>query len=494
MLNSTRHSPEGLLPRTIDIDNYTNENTDKDQPRNAASASPPLEPPTTENELPPPENDLPSTELPPPILRASRSKRSLSVINVAHIMHVNKITVQRIKNKWETDGTVYKRKPTGRRKITTEAEDNALVQYLEQNPFHVMRAAIQRTDFPGSRPTACRRIKESPLQIYLATKKMILGNEHKQPRIIFALNNILRETWDRVILTDEKMPKVKKNRKYTKSYTEAILQQALSKIKAGEPKKKVAVRYGMPRSTLQFRLGPNFSKTELGHHIYLSKDDENKLVEWILESHRKGFPRRKLDIQLSVKSFMEANKRPNPFRENTPGDQWYKLFLNRHPVLTERTPEGVTAASANVSEENIKGWFAEVESYLKEKRYFSILEDPSRVYNGDETCFQFCPKLGKVIAPKGAKNIYEVDRGEAKQNLTVMFTFSSVGETTPPLIIFLNKRLPKNVLNSVPDGWGIGMSDNGWMKSVQPDKIIVNENIVSKEAIRDKNVIESEEY
>ncbi|KAI4455774.1 homeobox-like domain superfamily [Holotrichia oblita] len=251
------------------------------------------------------------------------------------------------------------------------------------------------------------------------------------------------------------MPKVKKNRKYTKSYTEAILQQALSEIKSGEPKKKVAVRYGIPRSTLQFRLGPNFSKTELGHHIYLSKDDENKLVEWILESHRKGFPRRKLDIQLSVKSFMEASKRP---RENTPGDQWYKLFLNRHPVLTERTPEGVTAASANVSEENIKGWFTEVESYLKENRYFSILEDPSRVYNGDETCFQFCPKLGKVIAPKGAKNIYEVDRGEAKQNLTVRSPalgnpFQASGDTKVLVLRVADLlRLSASEMDSATDG------------------------------------------
>ncbi|KAI4465558.1 hypothetical protein MML48_3g00004092 [Holotrichia oblita] len=110
--------------------------------------------------------------------------------------------LERIRNKWETDGTVDKRKPTGRPKII---EDNALVQYLEQNPFHVMRAAIQRTDFPGSRPTACRRIKESSLKNYVATKKMILGNEHKQARIIFALNNILRENWDRVIFTDEKV-------------------------------------------------------------------------------------------------------------------------------------------------------------------------------------------------------------------------------------------------------------------------------------------------
>lgn len=133
--------------------------------------------------------------------------------------------------------------------------------------------------------------------------------------------------------------------------------------------------------------------------------------------------------------------------------------------MTHRTPEAVTAASSNVSENDIKKWFADIEQYLRSKDYFSILEDSSRVYNGDETCFLFCPKLGKVIAPKAAKNIYEVDRGQAKQNLTVMFSFSASGSKIPPLIIFPNKRLSKAVSSSVPNDWGIASTDNGWMKA-----------------------------
>lgn len=100
---------------------------------------------------------------------------------------------------------------------------------------------------------------------------------------------------------------------------------------------------------------------------------------------------------------------------------------------------------------------------MVEKGYFAILQDPSRVYNGDEICFQFCPQLGKVIAPLGTKSAYEVNLGDARQNLTVMFTFSAVGDTIPPLIIFPNKRLPKAVSSSVPGEWGIVSSDNGWM-------------------------------
>jgi hypothetical protein len=54
-----------------------------------------------------------------------------------------------------------KKKPTARLKVSTAEEDNALLQHLEQNPFHIMRHAAQETNLPGSRFTACRRIKSS---------------------------------------------------------------------------------------------------------------------------------------------------------------------------------------------------------------------------------------------------------------------------------------------------------------------------------------------
>ncbi|XP_050309028.1 uncharacterized protein LOC126745298 [Anthonomus grandis grandis] len=93
------------------------------------------------------------------------------------------------------------------------------------------------------------------------------------------------------------------------------------------------------------------------------------------------------------------------------------------------------------------------------------MKDPSRIFNGDETNFYYGPKLGQVVALKGSKNVYEVDMGGVKQNLTVMFTFSASGTITPPMIIFPNKRLPQSVKDSVPEGWTYALTDNGWMKS-----------------------------
>ena len=108
-------------------------------------------------------------------------------------MNTSKNTVQNINRRWKIEGTLKRKKPTDRPRISTHEEDDVLIRYLQANPFQVALNAIERTNFPGSRPTACRRIKNSHLKNYVAAKKLVLSNKHKQGRIIFALNNIFRE-------------------------------------------------------------------------------------------------------------------------------------------------------------------------------------------------------------------------------------------------------------------------------------------------------------
>lgn len=59
--------------------------------------------------------------------------------------------------------------------------------------------------------------------------------------------------------------------------------------------------------------------------------------------------------------------------------------------------------------------------------------------------------------------MYEIDNAPAKCGLKVMFTFSASGVITPPMIIYPLKRNRADIIASVPDEWGIGLSSNGWM-------------------------------
>jgi hypothetical protein len=200
-------------------------------------------------------------------------------------------------------------------------------------------------------------------------------------------------------------------------------------------KKTAARQFGLSRSTLQFRIKNDITTAPArGPSPILTQEEENTLKNWIFECHRKGFPRRMEDIQASVKQYLEQVPRNNPFKDNTPDRSWYKAFLKRHPEISERTAEAVTAASSKVSESDIKGWFSNIQQYSIEHNLENILLDPSHIFNGDETNFLLCPKNKKVLAPRGSRNVYENDIGTAKSALTVMFTF---GLVTPP-----NDNLP----------------------------------------------------
>lgn len=46
-----------------------------------------------------------------------------------------------------------------------------------------------------------------------------------------------------------------------------------------------------------------------------------------------------------------------------------------------------------------------------------------------------------------------------------MCSFAANGVVCPPMIIYPFQRIPNEIVSSVPEKWGIGRSDNGWMKS-----------------------------
>lgn len=267
------------------------------------------------------------------------------------------------------------------------------------------------------------------------------------------------------------MPKGKK-----KDYDTNNLNLALKEFEESDKPnlREIARKYGVPKSTLHFKLKNQDHKTSFGPRPVLTEEEESVLELWIKRLMRKGFPLKIEDLQRSVHKFLMENPRPNQFKDNYPGDGWVKTFLKRHPDIVPRTSEGVTQSSACVSEKDIRRWFEEIRQYLTETGLFDILNEASRVFNGDESGFQLCPKTGKVLAIKGTKNVYNIDSNNSKECITVMFTFSASGETCPPMVVYKYQRIPQKVAEGIPDEWGVGRSDNGWMTSELFFKYIAN--------------------
>lgn len=89
----------------------------------------------------------------------------------------------------------------------------------------------------------------------------------------------------------------------------------------GMSQKSAAKKFGVARSTLQFRL-KNIDKQYIscGPPTVLTTNEEKMLVKWLVESCMKGFPRRREDLQNSVKLFLDEQERKSPFKNNLPGN------------------------------------------------------------------------------------------------------------------------------------------------------------------------------
>lgn len=231
--------------------------------------------------------------------------------------------------------------------------------------------------------------------------------------------------------------------------------------------RKAAKLYNIPRTTLQDRVrGKVLDNCDTkGPSPYLTQEEEATLTNWCISLMKCGFPVNFEELSYTVKKIIDSSGRKTPFVDNKPGKTWMKGFFKRNSILTQRHAETISKGRAVVTEESIRKWFKGLEDYLEEIGHKDVLLDPKRIFNGDETGFQLCPKSGKVIAPRGSTHVYQVMNGNDKENITVLFVISADGNYAPPLVVFPYKRVPQNLMATIPKGWCVGRSDTGWMKS-----------------------------
>lgn len=259
-------------------------------------------------------------------------------------------------------------------------------------------------------------------------------------------------------------------------YTEEELINAVYTIKNKDKSlNQVNKDTGIPKSTLSNKVNNKVPiLRKMGPNTILSLNEEDKIVKWILAKAKVGFPVHPENIKDSIQKVLKSFPRKNPFNDDRPGKKWLNSFLNRHQEIGKRHTEIISKARAAVTENSIRLWFDGVSSFLKEEGCSDILCDSRRIINCDETGIQLCPKTGKVLGPKKMNNFYEIAKNSEKENITVLCTYSANGSVLPPMIIYPYKRIPNYIYQSVPENWGIGRSDSGWMVSATFFEYIAN--------------------
>ncbi|XP_063625003.1 uncharacterized protein LOC134796734 [Cydia splendana] len=248
-----------------------------------------------------------------------------------------------------------------------------------------------------------------------------------------------------------------------KNYTPEQMGRALDAVRMGEKISTAALRFGVPRITLHNKVtGKSPAVCAMGPQTIFTPEEEDILVKWLVAMSEKHFPINRQLLTESVQKIILDQGKANPFTNNKPGKKWFSSFLKRHPDITEKTAQNLSKSRDDVTEEGIRKWFEEITTYIEGIGLKDVLDEPSRIFNTDESAFFLSPKAGRVLCKQAEKHLYQFC-GDEKDNLTVLLTANATGQLAPPMIVFKYDRLPAHITATVPEHWGIGKSESGWM-------------------------------
>lgn len=249
------------------------------------------------------------------------------------------------------------------------------------------------------------------------------------------------------------------------NYREDAMMAAVEDVRLHKTAIRTAAKkFGVPRTTLKYKVeGKSPIHRKMGPPSILSQEEEAEICRWVKKMALAGFPVTVNELCISVEKFVRDAGRPNPFKDGKPGRTWINKFLRRNPTISRRISQNLTVSRAGITSDNILNWFSEVHSYLKEQNYDTILDDPSRLFNCDETAFFLNPKGPKVLAKKGDKTVYQQVNADEKECVTVLVTGSAGGNIAPTTVLFKYKRIPQDIADNFPHEWGLGKTDSGWM-------------------------------
>ncbi|XP_023315061.1 uncharacterized protein LOC111693741 [Trichogramma pretiosum] len=264
--------------------------------------------------------------------------------------------------------------------------------------------------------------------------------------------------------TGSKAAAVKKNLKVPrKLYSSTALEKA---VKAVNEQNKLSLRevaqaYGIPVTTLfRKKSNPDALHTKPGPDIVLSNETEKNIADWVVYRNQTGFSVNRDQLLDAVASCVKIMKLKTPFINDRPGRHWFEKFLKRYSDLSiKRTPRSDRKNKAKVTKDDVEGWFCAIQKYLNSKKLVNISAD--RVFNCKEASVSVDPKIENVVTTK--RDCTEGNVGDADETrFNILCMYSGMGIRAPPMIMY-NKEVSESVVKNLPERWGTGLSENGWM-------------------------------
>jgi hypothetical protein len=152
----------------------------------------------------------------------------------------------------------------------------------------------------------------------------------------------------------------------------------------------------------------------------------------------------------------------HPFKEEKSAAwrKWLRSFLKRHPILSVRSPEGISAARVKgFTSENVARFFDIYESELR-----NVNQD-HRIFNVDETgVTTVLHRHSNVISMRGKKKVASLTSAERGNLITAVTCMNATGTYVPPLIVFSRKNMKQELMDGALAGSISACHPSGWIQ------------------------------
>ena len=220
--------------------------------------------------------------------------------------------------------------------------------------------------------------------------------------------------------------------------------------------RKLATRYDIPRTTLQYRMAGRIAQADAQHgKANLTAAEEEAIVQYILEQDARGFSPRRQDVQDMADVLMEARKAKRV------GKCWTDRFIKRRPELCTRFSRAYDYQRALLENPNaLNAWFRLVANM---RAKYGILD--ADFYNFDETGFMMGMIRGHMVVTHSDRqsNPKLVQPGN-REWATAICAVAADGHVVPPFLCVQGRfhLAPWYQNNNIPADWVVNTTQNGW--------------------------------
>ncbi|CAG2230816.1 unnamed protein product [Mytilus edulis] len=207
-------------------------------------------------------------------------------------------------------------------------------------------------------------------------------------------------------------------------------------------KLKASKLYNIPRTTLLRRLKTMDLDSPATKPTVLAIKDEEALVGHILRMEERGFGLTITDVRKLAYEIAVRSGRKHCFNNDkkSAGYDWWQGFRDRHPCLSVRIPEGLSAARSSMLNPNvISAYFQKLGSFMDK---LNIKDKPQQIFNADETGVSTVHDPSKVVGKRGKKSVHSKTSGERGENVTALCCVNAEARVLPPMLIFKGQRRP----------------------------------------------------